>query len=611
MADPTKFVPGFDYSDFEQSNPTLPKPGAQLDNDFANIKQTTDQTIEALKQIRRSDGALKNGIVTADSLSPGLIIGIETPQAWQTGVTYRPPDAVFISSGVNQGIYRATITHVSTTFAADLAAGKWELIFNLAAAGLSTVALTGEYADLLNKPVLGTAAATDADEYATAAQGGRADSAVQPEDLADVATSGEYGDLNGKPFTVPAGGATGQTLIKTSGADGAYVWQNPPGGGDMLASLYDPQSIEGDAFDRANHTGEQAIDTITGLPDALDGVDTALAKRVRVDAVQVFSEAEKGRGRANIDGSSLSGFRDKVINGNGLQVQRTFTTVADDVYWCDRHYVLTQTAAITPTVIADVSNDLSSMMRLTQTQAVAQRMGNAQIVEAAVAKRLRGQKVTLGGKLRFSSGQTVRFALLEWTGTADAVVSDVVANWASGSFTAGNFFLGTNLTVAAVGAITPAANTVTDWSLVADVSGACNNLIAFYWTEGTAAQNATLDMVWGLVEGDASAELWPYQIRGPQEEFALCQRYYEVVIGGFSGACTNGVQYVDVIRPVVKKRATPTLTWRAGQAVFRFNNAAPSIIGVTPDGGVTVGMTATSTGDGAYSFHSFNLDAEL
>lgn len=270
MADPTKFVPGFDYSDFEQSNPTLPKPGAQLDNDFANIKQTTDQTIDALKQIRRSDGALKNGIVTADSLSPGLIIGIETPQAWQTGVTYTPPDAVFISSGVNQGIYRATITHVSTTFAADLAAGKWELIFNLTAAGLSTVALTGEYADLLNKPVLGTAAATDADEYATAAQGVRSDSAVQPEDLADVATSGEYGDLNNKPFTVPAGGATGQTLIKTSGADGAYIWQNPPGGGDMLAALYDPQAIEGDAFDRGNHTGEQGIATITGLADELD-----------------------------------------------------------------------------------------------------------------------------------------------------------------------------------------------------------------------------------------------------------------------------------------------------------------------------------------------------
>lgn len=94
MADPTKFVPGFDYSDFEQSNPTLPKPGAQLDNDFANIKQTTDQTIDALKQIRRSDGALKNGIVTPDSLSAAAlqqIVPVATAQAKQ----YRDEAEIF------------------------------------------------------------------------------------------------------------------------------------------------------------------------------------------------------------------------------------------------------------------------------------------------------------------------------------------------------------------------------------------------------------------------------------------------------------------------------------------------------------------------------------
>ncbi len=79
MADPTKFVPGFDYSDFEQSNPTLPKPGAQLDNDFANLKQTTDQTIDALKDVRRSDGKLKNKIVTRDSLADDAVDAISAP----------------------------------------------------------------------------------------------------------------------------------------------------------------------------------------------------------------------------------------------------------------------------------------------------------------------------------------------------------------------------------------------------------------------------------------------------------------------------------------------------------------------------------------------------
>jgi hypothetical protein len=50
---------------------------------------------------------------------------------------------------------------------------------------------------------LGTAAATDAADYATAAQGALADSAVQPADLAAVATSGAYADLSGAP-TIPA-----------------------------------------------------------------------------------------------------------------------------------------------------------------------------------------------------------------------------------------------------------------------------------------------------------------------------------------------------------------------------------------------------------------------
>lgn len=49
---------------------------------------------------------------------------------------------------------------------------------------------------------LGTAATTASTDYATAAQGATADSAVQPGDLATVATSGSYNDLSNKP-TIP------------------------------------------------------------------------------------------------------------------------------------------------------------------------------------------------------------------------------------------------------------------------------------------------------------------------------------------------------------------------------------------------------------------------
>ena len=65
--------------------------------------------------------------------------------------------------------------------------------------GLATVATTGAYGDLSGLPTLGTAAATAATDYATAAQGALADSATQPGDLATVATTGAYSDLSGLP----------------------------------------------------------------------------------------------------------------------------------------------------------------------------------------------------------------------------------------------------------------------------------------------------------------------------------------------------------------------------------------------------------------------------
>lgn len=75
-----------------------------------------------------------------------------------------------------------------------------------------------------------------------------------------------------KPATGKYIGAAG--LVDDVG-DGVDVRgaQGPAGAGsgDMAASTYDPQSIEDDAFDRANHTGAQAISTVTGLQAALDG----------------------------------------------------------------------------------------------------------------------------------------------------------------------------------------------------------------------------------------------------------------------------------------------------------------------------------------------------
>jgi hypothetical protein len=66
------------------------------------------------------------------------------------------------------------------------------------------------------------------------------------------------------------GGGNGEVLAKKSNSDFDVEWVLPEtvggGIGDMLKSVYDPQGIESDAFDRDNHTGTQSLATIDNFP---------------------------------------------------------------------------------------------------------------------------------------------------------------------------------------------------------------------------------------------------------------------------------------------------------------------------------------------------------
>ena len=296
-------------------------------------------------------------------------------------------------------------------------------------------------------------------------------------------------------------------------------------------------------------------------------VDAALAARLRVDAYQGLSAAEVAQARKNLQLGTgpLGGFRNKIINGDGRINQRVVSTIGDDTYGHDRHYALTQTGNITVSTLTAPADGIASMMRLAQPSATAKRMGYAQIVEAIETYPLRGKTVTLGGKLRCSSATPIRFAILEWTGTPDQVTSDVVNNWNSTNYTPGNFFISSSLTVAAVGSITPGANTITDWNLTATISPSANNIIVFYWTQNTVAQNTTLDMRWYLVEGDATAEDDPFSPRHIQQELALCERYFERLGGDvgqeqFGAGTVRSPTTVEVLVNYSKKRASPTIS---------------------------------------------------
>lgn len=69
---------------------------------------------------------------------------------------------------------------------------------------LAAVATSGAYTDLSGLPTLGTAAATDAADYATAAQGSLADTAVQPADLATYVIDADLASVEDDAYWLAA-----------------------------------------------------------------------------------------------------------------------------------------------------------------------------------------------------------------------------------------------------------------------------------------------------------------------------------------------------------------------------------------------------------------------
>jgi hypothetical protein len=260
------------------------------------------------------------------------------------------------------------------------------------------------------------------------------------------------------------------------------------------------------------------------------------------------------------NGGRELGMRNMLINPRGGDVyQRTVAATADDVYFSDRWYALTQTGTVLPAVLSDPENGHPTGTRITQSQATAQRFGYAQIVEGKNCKDMRGSSVTFTPRVQVSGAQSLRYAILAHTGTEDLVTSDVVNNWTSSTFTAGNFFIA-GLEIVAIGSATPVANTWTSLPLIAGiVPSSMNNLITFVWTESAQAQNFTLDYDFNQLEAGIVAT--PFDRRDYGRELIMCQRYYEIQSAKTFVAYVPGtVDSVLYGSWAVEKRASPTLT---------------------------------------------------
>lgn len=321
-------------------------------------------------------------------------------------------------------------------------------------------------------------------------------------------------------------------------------------------------------------------------------------------------------------GTTLSaiGVKNVLINGCFRINQRAAATNADDTYAHDRWNILTQTGTVAASTQTLVEDGTANMMRITQSQASAQRFGFEQIIEAGNTYPLRGQTVTLSARVRMSASTTLRYAILEWTGTADSPVSDVVNDWTSGTFTAGNFFKSTSMTVTATGSTALTANTLTNISLTGTLGSSVTNAIVMFWTDSTQAQNVTLDI--GNAQLELGSVATSFERRSLGFEMAMAYRYciyyndpgQAYAILQIARAINSTTAYA--LLPALSLRVSPTITF--GNLLCNASVSAVSAYGIT-NVSLAVSITASGmTGGATYYFQQNNntagyllADAEL
>lgn len=226
---------------------------------------------------------------------------------------------------------------VGITPATTSAAGSLSATDKAKLDGLATVATTGAYADLSGKPTLGTAAATDATAYATAAQGAKADTAVQGSD-SRLSDSREWSADTITQAEAEAGTATTRRAFTAQRVFQAIAaWWAASSAKtklDGIASGATANATDAQLRDRSTHTGTQAAGTITGLATvATSGAYTDLSGKPTLGTAASLDVAAAG------DATS-----EQVVKGSDSRLSDARTPTAHNQAW--------STITSTPTTLA-------------------------------------------------------------------------------------------------------------------------------------------------------------------------------------------------------------------------------------------------------------------
>lgn len=307
--------------------------------------------------------------------------------------------------------------------------------------------------------------------------------------------------------------------------------------------------------------------------------------------------------------NNLGAYRNKLLNGCPEVNQRALTTVADDQYFYDRWYALTESGSVGISGLTDPEPGAPFGFRLTQPDASPKRIGFAQIIESRNIRQYASNAMHLASRLRLSVNGNIRYAVLEHTGTTDVVTSDIVNNWASATFTPGNFFIA-GLAVLATGTIAPGATVWGEVDNWAALGATVKNVVIAFWTESQIAQNATLDMSRTQYEPGTIAT--PHEWRGDEEGRCLTYYWKGLPCGAINWAAPAGTS--NPSWPLLWQkpmRIVPTVTQDLTGAVYS-GGSGFSATGFPTRQGTRMIVTATGNGNIVFAVGNYiAADAEL